>query len=73
MEDVSDTQEMFRGEGPGETGGGEGERETEMRSPSSASGLCLAAVSVEAAVSLACFRRLAYDSNADTDLAGGGP
>ena len=70
MEDVSDTQEMLRGEGPGDTGGGEGERDTEMRSPSSASRL-LAAVSVEA-VSLACFRRFAYDSNADTDLAEAG-
>lgn len=71
MEDVSDTQEMLRGEGPGDTGAGEGERDTEMRSPSSASGLCLPAVSVEA-VSLACFRRFAYDSNADTDLAEAG-
>ena len=70
MEDVSDTQEMLRGEGPGDTGGGEGERDTEMRSPCSASRL-LAAVSVEA-VSLACFRRFAYDSNADTDLAEAG-
>ena len=61
---------MLRGEGPGDTGGGEGERDTEMRSPSSASRL-LAAVSVEA-VSLACFRRFAYDSNADTDLAEAG-
>ena len=63
---------MLRGEGPGDTGGGEGERDTEMRSPSSASRLCLpAGVSVEA-VSLACFRRFAYDSNADTDLAEAG-